>query len=206
MVALPVRGVAEPSDKLTSVCHYNQNVRNCKTPRKQREPGDATTHPAAIITCRIAARRLRRDAGATGQHDPKRCRIHGKRWWPFADDEHGNRGEKGKRCGTGEPFNGNYACWERSIRSHFRLVWVARRREQQRSLQLDLERRACLHAKCVVVDRLDVYVSSANFTEAAQERNIEVGLLARSRRLAQQLTNQLDALLDAGLLRQVICF
>ncbi len=73
-----------------------------------------------------------------------------------------------------------------------------------RSLDADMERRACLHAKCVVVDRLHVYVSSANFTEAAQQRNIEVGLLARSRRLAEQLTNHFDALLDAGLLSQVI--
>ena len=72
-----------------------------------------------------------------------------------------------------------------------------------RSLDLDMERRACLHAKCVVVDRQHVYVSSANFTEAAQERNIEVGLLVRSRRLAEQLTNHFDALLDAGLVAHV---
>ena len=71
-----------------------------------------------------------------------------------------------------------------------------------RSLDVDMERRACLHAKCVVVDRQHVYVSSANFTEAAQERNIEVGLLVRSRRLAEQLTNHFDALLDAGLLEK----
>ena len=71
-----------------------------------------------------------------------------------------------------------------------------------RSLNVDLERRACLHAKCVVVERQHAYVSSANFTEAAQERNIEVGLLVRSRRLAEQLTNHFDALLDAGLLEQ----
>jgi len=71
-----------------------------------------------------------------------------------------------------------------------------------RSLDVDMERRACLHAKCVVVDGQHVYVSSANFTEAAQERNIEVGLLARSRRLAEQLTTHFDALLDAQVLEQ----
>jgi len=71
-----------------------------------------------------------------------------------------------------------------------------------RSLNVDMERRACLHAKCVVVDRQHVFASSANFTEAAQERNIEVGLLVRSRRLAEQLTNHFDALLGAGLLEQ----
>lgn len=69
-----------------------------------------------------------------------------------------------------------------------------------RSLDVDMERRACLHAKCVVVDLQQVYVSSANFTEAAQERNIEVGLLVRSRRLAEQLTNHFESLLAAGFL------
>lgn len=65
-----------------------------------------------------------------------------------------------------------------------------------------MERRACLHAKCVVVAGQHVYVSSANFTEAAQERNIEVGLLVRSPRLAEQLTTHFDALLDARVLAQ----
>ena len=53
-----------------------------------------------------------------------------------------------------------------------------------RSLELDADKRACLHAKCVVVDAEAVFISSANFTEAAQERNIEVGLLLKSCRLA----------------------
>ena len=34
-----------------------------------------------------------------------------------------------------------------------------------------------MHAKCVVADSRHVFVSSANFTEAAQERNVEIGLL-----------------------------
>jgi phosphatidylserine/phosphatidylglycerophosphate/cardiolipin synthase-like enzyme len=50
-----------------------------------------------------------------------------------------------------------------------------------RSLDLTADKRACLHAKCIVVDGESVFISSANFTEAAQERNIEVGLLVDSR-------------------------
>jgi phosphatidylserine/phosphatidylglycerophosphate/cardiolipin synthase-like enzyme len=69
-----------------------------------------------------------------------------------------------------------------------------------RSLDLDAAKRACLHAKCVVVDDEAVFVSSANFTEAAQERNIEMGLLVRSSWLAKQLTRHVDTLLGAGLL------
>jgi phosphatidylserine/phosphatidylglycerophosphate/cardiolipin synthase-like enzyme len=73
-----------------------------------------------------------------------------------------------------------------------------------RSLDLDAGKRACLHAKCVVVDKEDVFVSSANFTEAAQERNIEMGLLVRSPWLADQVTEHFDALLAAQLLQQVL--
>jgi phosphatidylserine/phosphatidylglycerophosphate/cardiolipin synthase-like enzyme len=53
--------------------------------------------------------------------------------------------------------------------------------DDPRSLELDARRRANLHVKCVVVDRQVVFVSSANFTEAVQERNIEVGVLLRFR-------------------------
>ena len=55
-----------------------------------------------------------------------------------------------------------------------------------------------LHAKCIVVDGEHVFVSSANFTEAAQERNIEVGLLVQSRSLAERVCRFFDALVDSG--------
>jgi phosphatidylserine/phosphatidylglycerophosphate/cardiolipin synthase-like enzyme len=56
-----------------------------------------------------------------------------------------------------------------------------------RSLELDAEKRASLHAKCVVIDNKLAFVSSANFTGAAQERNIEIGVLIRSKSFAQRL-------------------
>lgn len=68
------------------------------------------------------------------------------------------------------------------------------------SLELEGAKRACLHAKCVVVDEQIAFVSSANFTEAAQERNIEVGVLVRSPVLAARITRHFDALVAAGLL------
>jgi phosphatidylserine/phosphatidylglycerophosphate/cardiolipin synthase-like enzyme len=37
------------------------------------------------------------------------------------------------------------------------------------------DKRVKLHAKCVVVDERWAFITSANFTEAAQERNIEAG-------------------------------
>ncbi|MFZ1932304.1 MAG: DISARM system phospholipase D-like protein DrmC [Thermoguttaceae bacterium] len=69
-----------------------------------------------------------------------------------------------------------------------------------RSLDLESDKRACLHAKCVVVDDEAVFISSANFTEAAQERNIEMGLLVRSHWLAERVTRHFETLLGAGLL------
>jgi phosphatidylserine/phosphatidylglycerophosphate/cardiolipin synthase-like enzyme len=63
-----------------------------------------------------------------------------------------------------------------------------------RALEMDLHKRACLHAKCIVVDRNVVFVSSANFTEAAQERNLEVGLRIDCPRLAGRLEGHFNSL------------
>jgi phosphatidylserine/phosphatidylglycerophosphate/cardiolipin synthase-like enzyme len=73
-----------------------------------------------------------------------------------------------------------------------------------RSLEPDPRERACLHAKCVVVDRQTVFVSSANFTEAAQRRNLEIGLLIRSGSLANQITGYFNELLARDMLAKVI--
>ncbi|MCH8048059.1 MAG: phospholipase [Planctomycetes bacterium] len=72
-----------------------------------------------------------------------------------------------------------------------------------RSLDVATNKRACLHAKCVVVDEKTVFVSSANFTEAAQERNIELGLLIRSPALAQQIVWHFRALVSERILSPV---
>lgn len=66
---------------------------------------------------------------------------------------------------------------------------------------IDGQKKACLHAKCVVIDETSVFVSSANFTEAAQERNIEVGLLIRLPLLASQITQFFNNLIALGAVR-----
>ena len=53
-----------------------------------------------------------------------------------------------------------------------------------RALSAVEAKRASLHAKCVVVDGQRVFITSANFTEAAQERNLEIGVLVSSRACA----------------------
>ncbi len=72
-----------------------------------------------------------------------------------------------------------------------------------RSLDLEPRRRSSLHAKCVVVDDHLAFISSANFTEAAQVRNIEVGVLIRSSPFARQLSNHFLTLADRHALERV---
>ena len=57
-----------------------------------------------------------------------------------------------------------------------------------------------LHAKVVVTDDEAVFVTSANLTEAALDRNIEVGLLVRDRALAASVSAHFQVLIDHGLL------
>ena len=73
-----------------------------------------------------------------------------------------------------------------------------------RSLSIDTKQRAVLHAKCLVVDGRTAFVSSANFTEAAQERNIEVGVLVRSPIVAERLTNFFAPLISTGAVRRAL--
>jgi phosphatidylserine/phosphatidylglycerophosphate/cardiolipin synthase-like enzyme len=68
-----------------------------------------------------------------------------------------------------------------------------------RGLSTDPEKRASWHAKCVVIDDAVSLVTSANFTEWAQERNVEAGALIRSPHFARQLRGQFDALVQSGL-------
>ena len=56
-----------------------------------------------------------------------------------------------------------------------------------------------MHAKCVVVDGARAFVSSANFTQRGQERNIEVGVLIDDPGFASFLAGQWLGLIDGGL-------
>ena len=58
-----------------------------------------------------------------------------------------------------------------------------------------------LHAKAVVVDDEAVFVTSANLTEAALDRNIEIGLLVRDRTLAATMTRHFTTLIERSLLQ-----
>jgi phosphatidylserine/phosphatidylglycerophosphate/cardiolipin synthase-like enzyme len=66
---------------------------------------------------------------------------------------------------------------------------------------IELERPSgILHAKAVVADEESVFVTSANLTEAALDRNFEVGILVRDRTLALTLSSHFQGLIDKELL------
>lgn len=70
-----------------------------------------------------------------------------------------------------------------------------------RSIDSDRSKRASLHAKCVVVDGRELFISSANFTERAQNMNVEVGVRFASETLARQLVNHFKSLVSINALK-----
>ena len=58
--------------------------------------------------------------------------------------------------------------------------------------------RASLHAKCVVVDGAKAFIGSANLTEAAQLRNIEIGIVTADSAIAAAIERHINALIEAG--------
>jgi phosphatidylserine/phosphatidylglycerophosphate/cardiolipin synthase-like enzyme len=58
-----------------------------------------------------------------------------------------------------------------------------------------------LHAKAVVTDDEAVFITSANLTEAALDRNIELGVLIRDRAFALTVSGYFRGLIDRALLK-----
>ena len=84
-------------------------------------------------------------------------------------------------------------------------VWPGKRLPEvfydPRSLEAEGHKRAVLHAKAVVVDGRFTLLTSANFTEAAHERNVEAGVLIDDARLAARVTRQFDRFVEARVLK-----
>jgi phosphatidylserine/phosphatidylglycerophosphate/cardiolipin synthase-like enzyme len=57
---------------------------------------------------------------------------------------------------------------------------------------------ASLHAKCLIVDHERALITSANFTDRGQTRNIEVGVLVHDKNYAVALERQWSNLVDSG--------
>jgi len=62
--------------------------------------------------------------------------------------------------------------------------------------------RASLHAKCIIVDDERTLVTSANFTDRGQSRNIEAGVVIEDKVFSEELAGQWRQLVSEGLLRK----
>ncbi len=63
--------------------------------------------------------------------------------------------------------------------------------------------KGAVHAKCAVADGKLAFVTSANLTSAAMERNLELGVLVRGGKLPDELHRHLDALVATGIVEKV---
>jgi len=59
-----------------------------------------------------------------------------------------------------------------------------------------------MHAKAAVADSRVAFLTSANLTEAALERNMELGVLIRGGTLPASIDRLIDALLESGELQE----
>ena len=64
----------------------------------------------------------------------------------------------------------------------------------------DAGSRFSLHAKCIVADERTALVTSANFTDRGQTRNLEMGVLIEDAPFASRLVQQWRGLVESGLL------
>jgi phosphatidylserine/phosphatidylglycerophosphate/cardiolipin synthase-like enzyme len=87
----------------------------------------------------------------------------------------------------------------------FRYNWPWQKKPEiyydPRAVNSDNSEKAVLHAKCIVKDSAELYIGSANFSEAAHSRNIEAGVLIKSIDLAKKLERHFLSLVEAGLVK-----
>jgi phosphatidylserine/phosphatidylglycerophosphate/cardiolipin synthase-like enzyme len=78
------------------------------------------------------------------------------------------------------------------------LQWPPERRPRD-----ELGHAGLMHAKAAVADSRVAFLTSANLTEAALERNMELGVLIRGGMLPASIDRVIDALLESGELQAV---
>lgn len=95
----------------------------------------------------------------------------------------------------------------REFSSRLRKSWPGTARPNlyydPRSLSLNDAERATWHAKVVVIDDETSFVTSANLTEWAQQRNVEAGVLIRDATFARQLHQQFEGLIQSRAVLEV---
>ncbi|MBX9686380.1 MAG: hypothetical protein K2X27_06730, partial [Candidatus Obscuribacterales bacterium] len=77
-------------------------------------------------------------------------------------------------------------------------VWPYEQREKDENGRIGK-----LHAKCIVVDNSQAFISSANLTEHALNLNMELGIVVRGNNIGKQITEHIDLLISHGVLHRV---
>jgi phosphatidylserine/phosphatidylglycerophosphate/cardiolipin synthase-like enzyme len=72
-----------------------------------------------------------------------------------------------------------------------------------RTLDLESDVKSSMHAKCIVVDSKKSFITSANFTQAAHQRNIEAGVVLDSVDYAINLKSQFMNLVESKFFREI---
>jgi len=63
--------------------------------------------------------------------------------------------------------------------------------------------KGAVHAKCAVADENIAFITSANLTSAAMERNMELGIIVRGGELPRALHRHLEALIVIGVIEKI---
>jgi phosphatidylserine/phosphatidylglycerophosphate/cardiolipin synthase-like enzyme len=72
------------------------------------------------------------------------------------------------------------------------------------SLNLEAQERATMHAKFLIADEERCFITSANFTEAAQKRNIEVGVELANSQEPKALSRYFKQLINEGHVERIL--
>lgn len=93
--------------------------------------------------------------------------------------------------------NEGYECFSSEVKTaaHF-YRWPIERRERD-----DRGTVGIMHAKCVVADHSVLFISSANLSGAALERNLEVGIILRGGPIPPWLASRFDELVSSGVIQ-----
>jgi phosphatidylserine/phosphatidylglycerophosphate/cardiolipin synthase-like enzyme len=87
----------------------------------------------------------------------------------------------------------------------FRYNWPWQKKPEiyydPRAVNSNNSEKAVLHAKCIIRDTTELYIGSANFSEAAHSRNIEAGVLINSVDLAKKLERHFLGLIESKLVK-----
>lgn len=98
----------------------------------------------------------------------------------------------------------------REFAAGLKTEWPGKRRPEvfydPRTVSSKEEERASWHAKCVLVDDQFSFVTSANFTEWAQQRNVEAGVMIQDAQFTRRLRAQFDALVESRAVRRLAGF